>query len=143
MYRLCLAGGALFCQLHSPFVGKYTEAYQIVQLDIKFSLLTNVSVFAQVEEVPTVARVSAVVEYLKTLGLVESDLPRFVKAFPQIFGCDMETVLAENVELLQNKWKLKGSVLTGALKRRPPILGYVVDCEGSCVGECNRCWVRF
>jgi len=83
------------------------------------------------------------VDYLKTLGLGNADLTAYVKAFPHVFGCDRETVLAPNVELLQRQWKLKGSVLTGALKRRPPILGYVVDCEGSCVGECNRCWVRF
>lgn len=23
------------------------------------------------------------------------------------------------------------------------VLGYNVDCEGNCMGECNRCWVRF
>jgi hypothetical protein len=23
------------------------------------------------------------------------------------------------------------------------VLAYSVDCEGNCIGECNRCWVRF
>lgn len=23
------------------------------------------------------------------------------------------------------------------------VLGYDVDCEGSCIGDCNRCWARF
>ena len=26
---------------------------------------------------------------------------------------------------------------------RAQVLGYNVDCEGNCMGECNRCWVRF
>ena len=22
------------------------------------------------------------------------------------------------------------------------VLGYVIDCQGNCEGQCNRCWVR-
>eukprot|EP00873_Tetraselmis_striata_P011066 jgi/Tetstr1/431330/TSEL_021021.t1 len=48
-----------------------------------------------------------------------------------------------NVTELEKTWKIKGPTLSATLKRRPEILGYNVDCLGNCLGECNRCWVRF
>jgi len=41
------------------------------------------------------------------------------------------------------QWKMGPSVVAGAVKRRPEALGFNVDCLGDCIGECNRCWVRF
>lgn len=46
-------------------------------------------------------------------------------------------------EVLEGQWKMKGTVLKNCVKRKPVILGYNVDCQGDCIGECNRCWVRF
>lgn len=97
----------------------------------------------KVEEVPSLTQVQAVLDFLETQGIKPSDLPAYIKKFPQVFGCDVKAQLSGNVTILEDTWKLRGAVLTNVLKRRPEILGYNVDCEGSCVGECNRCWVRF
>lgn len=66
-----------------------------------------------------------------------------MKLFPEVLGCNVQQQLQGNVDKLQRDWKLQGSVLTNAVLRNPSLLGYNVDCEGNCVGECNRCWVRF
>ena len=51
--------------------------------------------------------------------------------------------MANNVRVLEDKWRMSREVVTRTLLRKPEILGFNVDCYGDCVGECNRCWARF
>ena len=55
----------------------------------------------------------------------------------------MEQQLQGNVEKLKKDWKMTDKVIPNVVKRQPAVLGYNVDCEGNCQGDCNRCWVRF
>ena len=55
----------------------------------------------------------------------------------------MEERLQANIAKLEKEWKIKGPAVAGVLKRQPRVLGYSVDCLGDCIGECDRCWVRF
>ncbi len=68
---------------------------------------------------------------------------QLVNTFPEVLGCGVDTIVRPNVEVLQKQWKIKGNTLVKTLLRRPDVLGYNLDCEGSCVGECERCWARF
>lgn len=50
-------------------------------------------------------------------------------------------------QVLRDKWYLKGATLTNAIKRKPRVLGNVINCteegEGACAGLCTRCWAQF
>jgi hypothetical protein len=56
----------------------------------------------------------------------------------QVLGCDIEGQLQASVDKLQKDWKLQGPVLAKAVLRQPAVLGYNLDCEGSCVGGEGR-----
>mmetsp|Transcript_39399 Transcript_39399/g.102063 ORF Transcript_39399/g.102063 Transcript_39399/m.102063 type:complete len:223 (+) Transcript_39399:176-844(+) len=96
-----------------------------------------------VEVVPTTEQMEEVINYLGELGIKGNDLIGYINKFPNVFGCSVEDLLKANVTELEKTWKIKGPTLSATLKRRPEILGYNVDCLGNCLGECNRCWVRF
>lgn len=65
-----------------------------------------------------------------------------VKSFPEVLGLDVESQMQANVEKLKKDWKMTDKVIPNVVKRQPQVLGYNVDCEGNCLGECNRCWIR-
>ncbi|GBF95026.1 hypothetical protein Rsub_07527 [Raphidocelis subcapitata] len=96
----------------------------------------------KVEEAPDAARAAAALAVLREVGVAEADVPRVVKAFPELIGCG-EDRLRGNVDHLRSAWKLDGPVLAAAVVRQPALLGYTIDCMGDCAGECNRCWARF
>lgn len=97
----------------------------------------------KVEEVPSGAQVEAVLDLLEGVGIgFPAEQAKIIQSFPEILGCEL-SLLEGNVETLRTKWNLKGSVLAGTVKRKPAVLGSTVDCEGNCISECNRCWVRF
>jgi len=96
----------------------------------------------KVDEVPVMGQVATVLEHLQNLGIVGPNLLKVLKLFPEVIALSMDTQNAA-VAKLQGEFKLQGDVLMRAIVRKPQILGYEVDCEGSCVGDCNRCWVRF
>lgn len=103
---------------------------------------------AQVEIVPTEEQVNSVFDFLtdeNDLGLEPLDLASLLKKFPQVLGCDVETCLRKNVKVMESTWGIKGLALKNTAKRNPSFLGFIVDCstDGGCIGECNRCWVRF
>lgn len=81
-------------------------------------------------------------DFLASLGLSDADVAKVVSAFPQALGCEL-ALLQANAETLRTKWFLKGRTLANTVVRKPQVLGSVVDCEGSCISECNRCWARF
>ncbi len=70
-------------------------------------------------------------------------LAQAVKTFPEVLGLPVEEQLQNNVEKLKKDWKMTDKVIPNVLKRQPALLGFNVDCEGNCQGDCNRCWVRF
>ena len=98
----------------------------------------------QCQEAPTEQQIDGVVEFLTSrCNLQTEDVAKLATEFPQVFGCDVEKQLKYAVGVLENDWFMKGKILTSTLKRRPQSLGCNVDCEGSCWGKCERCWVRF
>ncbi len=66
-----------------------------------------------------------------------------VKTFPEVIALPVEEQLQHNIEKLKKDWKMTDKVIPNVIKRQPAVLGYNVDCEGNCQGDCNRCWVRF
>ncbi|KAG2495410.1 hypothetical protein HYH03_006358 [Edaphochlamys debaryana] len=98
----------------------------------------------KVEELPTPSQVQGVLEFLMDdLELGPEEQLKVVKAFPELLACDTESRLRANTAQLQKQWRLEGAALSKAVLRQPQVLGYSVDCGGDCIGECNRCWVRF
>jgi hypothetical protein len=77
------------------------------------------------------------------LGMSAPEAAAVLKSFPELLFLDADARLAANAAQLRRQWRLEGSVLRGALARNPRALGYDVDCQGSCVGDCHRCWARF
>jgi hypothetical protein len=78
------------------------------------------------------------------LGLSASEAASAIKAFPELLYMDADTRLGANAAQLRGQWRLAdGPALRGAVTRNPRVLGYDVDCQGSCVGDCHRCWARF
>lgn len=99
---------------------------------------------AKQEAVPDLDEMRAVVSYLtKELSLSEAEVVEVLDDFPQMLGCEVEGRLAKNVAELETKWKLSRALVTKAVKRKPEIMGYNIDCLGDCVGDCQRCWARF
>ncbi|CAK0784776.1 hypothetical protein CVIRNUC_007980 [Coccomyxa viridis] len=98
---------------------------------------------SKVKEVPTEQQVDAVKAFLQGLKFSEADIKKAVKTFPEVLGLPVEQQLQGNVEKLKKDWKMTDKVIPNVVKRQPAVLGYNVDCEGNCQGDCNRCWVRF
>jgi len=113
-----------------------------------------------------------VLDFLAGVGVKGPDAIKVLKKFPEVIACSVEERLQENIRKLERDWKIKGPAATNVIKRqpqvRPPVLcemlalactecqatstlsltcgvqvlGYVIDCQGNCEGQCNRCWVR-
>uniref|UniRef100_A0A7N0RJ72 Uncharacterized protein n=1 Tax=Kalanchoe fedtschenkoi TaxID=63787 RepID=A0A7N0RJ72_KALFE len=111
--------GKAFGQLHSPYWGE-----------------------ERAREVPEYKTVTAILNYL-SLTLTDEDLAKLLKKFPEVLGCSLEDEVKNNVALLEKEWGIAGKQLRNLLLRNPKVLGYNVDCKGSCVAQCTRCWVRF
>ena len=98
---------------------------------------------AKAKETPTVERVEAVLEFLSAQGLTaQEDQVAMILKFPEVLGLEL-IVMEGNVEKLKKSFFLKGPALIGVLKRKPRVLGTVVDCEGTCQGYCTRCFANF
>jgi hypothetical protein len=93
---------------------------------------------------PNVEQIGDVVSFLtENCGLKQSDLGTLASSFPQVFGCPIDSQLQVALNVMKDEWKMKGPALTAVLKRKPQALGCNVDCEGNCIGQCDRCWVRY
>lgn len=98
----------------------------------------------KVDEMPSTDGVRARIDFLSgVVGLDDAELAKVVKAFPEVLACDVEDRMQANLDMLAATYKMKPAQLKKAVLRMPSILGFNVDCEGTCIGECNRCWVRF
>ncbi|KAK9825675.1 hypothetical protein WJX81_001764 [Elliptochloris bilobata] len=97
---------------------------------------------SKVCEVPAQGQVEAVIQFLDSVGVRGPDATKMIKRFPEMCACDVEEQLRENMAKLERDWKIKGPTAANVIKRQPQVLGYVIDCQGNCEGQCNRCWVR-
>jgi hypothetical protein len=79
------------------------------------------------------------------LGMEPSDVAAIVEKFPECLALDGEPGAAVRAVMakLKKDWKMTGPTAAKAVARTPRVLGYTIDCLGDCVGECDRCWVRF
>ncbi|XP_021748539.1 uncharacterized protein LOC110714343 [Chenopodium quinoa] len=112
--------GKAFGHIHSPYWGEERKV-----------------------EVPNYELVNEILEYLRSLSLSDDDLSKLLKKFPEVLGCNLETELKNNVQILENQWGITGKPLRNLLLRNPKALGYNVDCKGDCIAQCTRCWARF
>lgn len=95
------------------------------------------------EEVPKADSVAATLNFLRDLGMKDEDIQAAFKKFPEGLASDVEGRLKPNMQTLQKDYFIPEKKLLAAIKRQPKALGFSYDCEGSCEGECHRCWVRF
>lgn len=112
--------GKAFGFLHSPYWGEERE-----------------------KVVPKSDQINAILDYLKGLGLLDDDISKVLKKFPEVVGCSLENEVKVNIEILEKQWGIKGKSLKNLLLRNPKVLGFIVDCKGDCMALCTRCWVRF
>lgn len=89
--------------------------------------------------IPDPETVSNSFSLMKDLGL---DLSALLKKFPELVGLT-EREIQSSLATLDSKWGIAGKNLKNVLNRNPQVLGYNIDCQGDCAGECTRCWVRF
>jgi len=97
---------------------------------------------SKVEEMPTLRMVEERIEKLTEIGMTDTEVGKVISAFPEFLGCPA-SLLERNIEYVQTTFFVKNKQLVQTLLRKPAVLGNVVDCQGDCVGDCNRCWVRF
>jgi hypothetical protein len=98
---------------------------------------------SKVEEVPLFEDVETRIDFLLEIGVPEDKLVELLGKVPEVLGVPIE-LLKENVKYVEKNYFMKRSTRNFAnyLLRTPQALGNNVDCAGTCVGECNRCWVR-
>ena len=94
------------------------------------------------EEIPSVDLVEGRIQVLLDLGMTTEDVSKVISDFPEFLGCE-EDQIRKNVDYVTKTFFVRNKALVNTLKRKPQVLGNIVDCEGNCVGDCNRCWVRF
>jgi hypothetical protein len=93
---------------------------------------------------PAVEKIDKVLNFFATeLGISsEADQAKLIATFPEVLGLSID-LMKDNIEKLKFRFFLNGPALTASIKRKPRVLGSVVDCEGSCEGWCTRCFVQF
>lgn len=97
----------------------------------------------KVQEVPSAAQVLGVLQVLEEFSIVSTeDKATIIGKFPELLGLPLD-LIRSNFEKLQKQYFLKGPSLVAAVKRKPRVLGSIVDCQGSCEGFCTRCFVQF
>ncbi|GAX82613.1 hypothetical protein CEUSTIGMA_g10039.t1 [Chlamydomonas eustigma] len=94
---------------------------------------------------PDSEQVLDVLQYLEhQVGLTGAELVKVLKMFPEVLACSLETRVIPNVQRFEKDWFMKGTVLKGAIVRKPSLLGLSVDCStvgsGACMGQCSKCW---
>ena len=82
------------------------------------------------------------IETLVGIGLTDAEVGKVISEFPEFLGCP-PSLLQRNIEYVQRTFFVKNKALVQTLLRKPRVLGNLVDCQGDCIGDCNRCWARF
>ena len=88
-----------------------------------------------------VARTLLVLEERLHLEAAEDKL-EVVKKFPEVLTID-RALMEENLDKLTDRFKMKGSMLSNSIRRKPRVLGATTDCQGDCAGDCTRCFAQF
>jgi len=96
----------------------------------------------KVNESATLEQIEERVEKLYEAGMSEEDVALVVGTFPEVLGCEA-SLMEKNIEHIRATFFVRDAALVNVLKRKPGLLGNIIDCEGDCMGECNRCWARF
>lgn len=97
----------------------------------------------KVQEVPSVDQITGVLQVLDEFSVVSmADKATIIGKFPEVLGLPVD-LIQSNFQKLQTQYFLKGPSLVAAVKRKPRVLGSIVDCQGSCEGYCTRCFVQF
>ena len=98
----------------------------------------------QPRQEPSLQQVDAALAFLAGVVGISSaaDQTAVITKFPEVLLVRQE-LMAGNVAKLQKSFFLKGNALASAIKRKPRVLGATVDCEGTCQGECTRCFAQF
>lgn len=65
-----------------------------------------------------------------------------VKKFPEVLTID-QALVEKNLGKLTDRFKMKGTMLSNSVRRKPRVLGATTDCEGDCAGDCTRCFAQF
>ena len=98
----------------------------------------------KVKEAPdpeVVARTLLVLEERLNLRTAEDKL-EVIKKFPEVLTID-RALVEENLDKLTDRFKMKGTMLSNSIRRKPRVLGATTDCEGDCAGDCTRCFAQF
>ncbi|KAL6971698.1 hypothetical protein U1Q18_031380 [Sarracenia purpurea var. burkii] len=72
--------GKAFGQIHSPYWGEERE-----------------------KVVPTYELVNEILDYLRSLSLLDDDLAKLLKKFPEVLGCNLKHELKTNVQVLEKE----------------------------------------
>ncbi|KAL4566206.1 hypothetical protein LXL04_030318 [Taraxacum kok-saghyz] len=88
--------GKAFGFLHSPYWGEEREKIA-----------------------PNLDEINAVLDYLRGLGLLDDDISKILKKFPEVIGCSLENEVKMNVGILEKQWGIKGKSLKNVLLRNP------------------------
>jgi hypothetical protein len=94
-------------------------------------------------EIPNYDEIEKRLQYIETLGVSRDRIDTIIEKIPEILAMDLE-VMSSAVDHIEKNFFMKRGTPAFAkyVCRVPQALGNTVDCEGTCVGDCNRCWVR-
>ena len=99
----------------------------------------------KVREIPKVDDIEANFQFLESeIGLSrDQNLDVVIENMPELLAMNMN-VMKEAVQHIEKNFFMKrgSKALAKYILRVPQALGNTIDCEGTCAGECNRCWVR-
>ena len=98
----------------------------------------------KVNEIPDMDEIEKRIQFIESLGVARDKIDVIVNKFPEILAMDIDGVMKPAVEHIEKNFFMKRGTTAFAkyVIRVPQALGNTIDCEGTCVGDCNRCWVR-
>ena len=98
----------------------------------------------KVKEIPDMDEIEKRIQFIESLGVARDKIDVIVSKFPEILAMDIDGVMKPAVEHIEKNFFMKRGTTAFAkyVIRVPQALGNTIDCEGTCVGDCNRCWVR-
>ena len=98
----------------------------------------------KVREIPDMDEIEKRIQFIESLGVARDKIDVIVGKLPEILAMDIDGVMKPAVEHIEKNFFMKRGTPAFAkyVIRVPQALGNTIDCEGTCVGDCNRCWVR-
>ena len=98
----------------------------------------------KVREIPDMDEIEKRIQFIESLGEARDKIDVIVGKLPEILAMDIDGVMKPAVEHIEKNFFMKRGTPAFAkyVIRVPQALGNTIDCEGTCVGDCNRCWVR-